>query len=267
VGSNGASFDALIAGHWPSKEHRNEAAMQVVVFLDAAERWRWQLHSSDGLAVAEGCDAFATYSQAVRNANEVCRGIPDAPVEVEVPTASSWVGSTARINETFAEVCQALADRGLEDALEILNRPLLHRYSAIYWMPDPERLVNVAVFDKLGEAYPPHLQWVPYNQSFCQFAIREGQFRTANSALDARLDGHAYQGVLNSYHAVPLVSTGGEILGTICHFDAASLALDDDDFELLRMVARVVVHHLPKPAPPAVREAAPPLAPTGSGNG
>lgn len=239
--------------------------MRVAVSLDAAGRWRWELQSADGLGLAESSDTFATYALAVLSADEVCRCIPDAPVEVEVPSSGAAPGPAARLGETFAQVCQALRRQGLGAALAILNRPLMHRYSAVYWMPDAQRLVNIGFFDKLGEACPPNLQAVAYNQSFCQFAIRDGQFRTENSARDTRLDGNAYQGVLNSYHAVPLVSVQGQVLGTICHFDTAALSLDDEDFELLRLAAEVFVHYLPKPSPE--RAAVPPLAPSGSAPG
>ncbi|MBB1599400.1 GAF domain-containing protein [Variovorax sp. UMC13] len=222
--------------------------MRVAVSLDATGRWRWELHSPDGLGLAESCGTFATYSLAVLNADAVCRCIPDAPVEVEVPPAPIATGPNARMTQAFAQVCGALRTRGLDAALEVLNRPLGHRYSAVYAMADAQRLVNVGFFDKHGEALPSNLQSVAYNQSFCQFAIRDGQFRTENSAHDTRLDGNVYQGVLNSYHAVPLVSMQGQVLGTLCHFDTAALALADEDFELLQLVAEVLVHWLPRPS-------------------
>ncbi|WP_219209736.1 GAF domain-containing protein [Variovorax boronicumulans] len=234
--------------------------MRVVVSLDAFGRWRWELHGPEGLHIAESCGTFATYSLAVLNADEVCRCIPDAPIEVEVLPSRIAAGPTTRMTEAFAQVCSALRKQGLDAALAVLNRPLAHRYSAVYWMPDAQRLVNVGFFDKQGDAVPSNLQTVAYNQSFCQFAIRDGQFRTENSSCDARLDGNIYQGVMNSYHAVPMVSMQGQVLGTICHFDTAARALADEDFELLRLVAEVFVHCLPKPSPAVA--AVPPLAPT-----
>lgn len=234
--------------------------MRVAVSLDATGRWRWELHSRDGLRLAESCGTFATYSLAVLNADEVCREIPGAPVEIEVPPSRVATGPTARMAQAFAQVCNTLRSHGLDAALGVLNRPLRHRYTAVYWMADAQRLVNLGFFDKQGAPIPPDLRSVAYNQSFCQFAIRDGQFRTENSSLDTRLDGNIYQGVLNSYHAVPLVSMQGRMLGTISHFDTAALSLDDEDFDLLRLVAEVFVHCLPAPsqAPAAV----PPLAPT-----
>lgn len=230
--------------------------MPIVVRLDESQRWRWQLRGSDDLVMAEGCQAFSSYSLAMRDAHDVCRLLPDAPVEVQ--SAREPVAATPRVSAALSSVCQTLGERGVNAALEELNCRIPHRYTAVYWLPDPDRLVNVAVVDKLRQPYPRNLHSVPYNQSFCQFAIREGEFRTFNSARDARLDGHTYQGVLNSYHAVPLVSSNGEILGTLCHFDPVALDLADEDFELLRLFAQKVVAYLPRIAVSAFRDGEPP---------
>jgi len=149
---------------------------------------------------------------------------------------------------TFDVMAQALKAGGLAAALRVLNERIQHRYSAVYQLQGRDRLVNLALVDKCDEPCPAYLKNVPYDESFCQFAVREGQFRTDNSALDERLAGHPYQGIMNSYHSVPLVSTEGRILGTVCHFDLAAFALDDEDFELLRLAARVFATYVPRAA-------------------
>ncbi|CAN7639790.1 GAF domain-containing protein [Variovorax sp. LjRoot290] len=63
---------------------------------------------------------------------------------------------------------------------------------------------------------------------------------TDDSAADPRLEGHPYQGVVVSYHSVPLVTAAGELWGTLSHFDMASLPLSDDEFELLQSAARLL---------------------------
>ena len=151
---------------------------------------------------------------------------------------------------TFDVMAHALKAGGLAAALRVLNDRVRHRYSAVYQLQGRDRLVNLALVDKRDEPCPAYLRNVPYDESFCQFAVREGQFRTDNSALDDRLAGHPYQGVMNSYHSVPLVSTEGRILGTVCHFDLAAFALDDEDFELLRLAARVFATYVPRAAAP-----------------
>ena len=47
----------------------------------------------------------------------------------------------------------------------------------------------MALYDKMGEITPEFLAEVPCEKSFCQFVIRDGLFRTADSAMDSRLDG------------------------------------------------------------------------------
>lgn len=155
---------------------------------------------------------------------------------------------------TFDVMAAALKASGLTAALRVLNDRVRHRYSAVYRMDGRDRVVNLALVDKRDEPCPTYLESVPFTESFCQFAVREGQFRTNNSALDERLAGHPYQGIMNSYHSVPLVSTEGRILGTVCHFDLAAVVLDDEDFELLRLAARVFATYVPRVTPRTASE-------------
>jgi GAF domain-containing protein len=124
---------------------------------------------------------------------------------------------------------------GAAAALAYLNAGVPHRYSAVYRL-DGGRLKNVLLHDKAGEVCPEFLAEVPFETSFCQFVIRDGHFATSDSGADSRLDGHPYQGVMVSYHGVPILS-GGNIWGTLCHFDVAAQPLPDDEFELLQKAA------------------------------
>lgn len=130
-----------------------------------------------------------------------------------------------------------LASAGVDTALAFLNAGVAHRYSAVYRL-DGNTLKNVLLHDKAGEVRPAFLAEVPFETSFCQFVIRDGLFQTSDSAGDRRLDGHPYQGVMVSYHGVPILAHG-EIWGTLCHFDVAVQALTDDEFDLLRDAAAV----------------------------
>lgn len=149
------------------------------------------------------------------------------------------------MDTTYDLMTEALRRDGLVAALKVLNDRVAHRYSAVYRMAPDDHLVIVAFVDKHCEPCPSFLLSVHQDVSFCQFAMkREGGFRTSNSAEDRRLDGHPYQGLVNSYHAAPFMSTDGRVKGTICHFDKAALPLPDEDFELLRLAARVFPIHL-----------------------
>jgi len=91
---------------------------------------------------------------------------------------------------------------------------------------------------------PDFLLAVPFRHSFCQFVLRDQAFQTEDSRLDKRLDGHPYQGVVVSYHSVPLTNEEGALWGTMSHFDMVGHRLPDEEFELLQQAARVLASHL-----------------------
>lgn len=153
------------------------------------------------------------------------------------------------MDETFDLMTAALKSGGLFAALTVLNERVAQRWTAVYRLAPDRHLVNVALVDKLGEVCPSYLLSIPNDVSFCQYSFDQGQFRTDNSALDDRLTGHPYKGVINSYHAVPIVSTDGQVRGTVCHFDTDALPLLDEDFELLRLAARTLPLELPRQSP------------------
>ena len=119
---------------------------------------------------------------------------------------------TRRSIEKFSEIHQA---EGALEALRYLNNGVSHRYTAVYELL-PNVLKNVALFDKAGEVQPDFLAEVPFEDSFCKFVVRDGLFRTVDSALDSRLNGHPYQGVVICHHGAPIVWRKA-VRGTICH--------------------------------------------------
>ena len=138
-----------------------------------------------------------------------------------------------------------LKSRGAVAALAFLNAGVSHRFSAVYRIAGGN-LRNVLLVDKLGEMRPAFLEVVPMDASFCQFVVRDGLFRTSNSALDARLDGHPYQGVVISYHAVPVLDPDGVLIGTLSHFDFEQRSIEDDEFELLYRAGRLLSDFIPR---------------------
>ncbi len=163
------------------------------------------------------------------------------------------------MDRTFDAMKAALDAGDLTAALKVLNKRVVQRYSAVYRTTPERRLENVAFVDKLRMPYPEHLLSVPYGMSFCQFTFAHGEFRTSDSSMDRRLDGHPYKGLVNSYHAVPIVGDDGEITGSICHFDMDAAPLHDDDFVLLQRAAGAMRAYLspsraargPEPRPKA----------------
>lgn len=129
--------------------------------------------------------------------------------------------------------------------LEYLNARVPHRYSAVYRL-DKGMLRNLYVFDKQGEVVPEFLEAVPLQDSFCQFVLRDGVFRTVGAAQDTRLDGHKYQGAIGSYHGLPIMDNFGDLFGTICHFDTQPLGMADEEFDVLRQAAKILPRYLNK---------------------
>jgi len=130
--------------------------------------------------------------------------------------------------------------------LAFLNARVPHRYTGVFRLHEGA-LRNMFLYDKQGEIVPEFLQVVPLNDSFCQFTLRDGLFTTQDSSTDQRLDGHRYKGVLLSYVGLPLLDNAGELYGTMCHFDAQALALDDNEFEIFRAAAKLLPAYLDKP--------------------
>ncbi len=137
-----------------------------------------------------------------------------------------------------------LKSGGLQAGLAWLNSRVPHRFTAVYLL-DKLVLKNRAVVDKDGEAAtPPVLMEVPLETSFCQYVMRDGQFITAESGTDTRLDGHPYQGVMGSYVGLPLQGGGDSLMGTFCHFDFENRELPDEEFAFLQRVARLLPRYV-----------------------
>ncbi|WP_156374340.1 GAF domain-containing protein [Pseudorhodoferax sp. Leaf274] len=129
--------------------------------------------------------------------------------------------------------------------LDYLNGRVPHRYTAIYELAGGT-LRNLYLYDKRGEVVPEFLQAVPFQDSFCQFVLRDGVFATSHSGGDQRLDGHKYQGVMMAYHGVPLLDNRGELFGTLCHFDVVSHGLPEGELDFMQRAARELPRYLPR---------------------
>lgn len=138
----------------------------------------------------------------------------------------------------------ALGRGGLQEGLRFLNGRVAHRFSAVYRLED-QMLHNVQLVDKVEDGFDrTALQSLPLGDSFCQFVMRDGLFRTSKTSELDTLDGHPYKGVLESYVGLPLMKTPGELYGTLCHFDFAEKAVSDEEFDYLQKVARLLPRFL-----------------------
>ncbi len=145
-------------------------------------------------------------------------------------------------NPNLSDLEKLLHTDGLRAGLKFLNERVPHRFTAVYRL-DALTLRVVDMVDKQG-LNDLDLAAVPLGDSFCQFALRDGSFLTSSSGGDKRLDGHRYQGVVESYVGLPLTRANGELFGTFCHFDLAGRPVNDEEYAFLTQVAGVLPRFL-----------------------
>ena len=139
--------------------------------------------------------------------------VEDYEAKKDTQSVAKLQGQTSWM-QLFDLMTAAFRSGGLFAASTVLNKRVAQRGTGVYRLTAERHLVNVTLVDKLGEVCPSDLLSVPHDVSFCQFTLAQGQFRTDNSALHDWLTGHPYRGVINSYHAVPVVNAGGKVRGT-----------------------------------------------------
>ncbi len=143
------------------------------------------------------------------------------------------------MDDNVGRFFKALQRQGVDAALAVLNAETSCRFTAVFELVGAD-LVNRHLFDRLGEPRAKYLERVPFADSFCQIALREGEFRSTNTSTDSRVDYSPYKGLVVSYHAVPLLDHALQLRGTLCHFDMAETALDEYQFAMLRQAARML---------------------------
>lgn len=148
------------------------------------------------------------------------------------------------------ELQRCLNAGGLSAGLEFLNKRVLHRFTAVYQF-EGDAFKLMAMFDKLHEAVPDLLGFVPFDESFCQYSVGLGQFVTSDSMEDHRLDGHIHQATVASYVGLPLTRPQGGLYGSLCHFDLVRQRISDPEFAFLQEATPVVAQYLPLATAPA----------------
>lgn len=104
---------------------------------------------------------------------------------------------TLTMENTLIALRAKLDQGGLAAGLQFLNQRVPHRFTGVYLLKDGV-LHNVELFDKRAEVPAEALLAVPLTSSFCQFVLRDGFMLIGDSGKDGRLNGHPYQGILNS---------------------------------------------------------------------
>jgi hypothetical protein len=140
-----------------------------------------------------------------------------------------------------AAVRSVLAKHGIRPALALLNDRTPYRYTAIYKLAG-ETMEAIHVFDRIAE-YRSWLKAVPLDKSFCQFAIREGEFATYHVSSDQRLPS-PYDGLVESYYGRLLKREDGTLYGTFIHFDVEPRSIAEEEVAFLQDVIPLFLEYL-----------------------
>ncbi len=226
--------------------------MHISVVLVGSNRWAWRLTGPLGVCYAESVKTFKDYFDAYSAGLRACIAMQGASIEDAAPTPISRlnilvgedISSSATGDAILKSLVHALGRTGVHGALSVLNQTVPHRFTGIYLIYSNRTLKNLALFDKSGEPCPDELKSIPLGASFCQFAMSNGGFHTANSSTDVRLSGYWAKGMYNAYAGVPILDTDGTALATLCHFDYHPRHFDavglDRLYEAARLFTRVV---------------------------
>ena len=142
--------------------------------------------------------------------------------------------------DSFARFLRVLDSQGLRPALAMLLSETDYRFIAIFRFEDGK--ANAAVFYDRDNPAVLSVDEVPASATFCCFARdARGVFTTADAMLDPRLVDHVARTVVRAYCGVPLMTSEGEILGTLCHYDLVPRAPEQVDLALMLQVASALV--------------------------
>jgi GAF domain-containing protein len=152
-------------------------------------------------------------------------------------------------DEAFEAFMQTFEAEGVRAGLAYLLALTDYRFIGIFRFEGGR--ANAAVhFDREN---PGQLtaQEVPETATYCCY-VRDsrGVFTTANAMRDDRLINHPARDVVLSYCGVPVMTSEGEILGTLCHYDLVPRNPKQVDLALMLQVASTL----------AQRQAVPPYS-------
>ncbi len=137
--------------------------------------------------------------------------------------------------EAFADFAAALNAEGLRAALGLLAEQTDFRFVGI-WRFHGDYSAAAAHYDRQNPMVE-RIEAVPAAATYCSI-VREQElpFLTNYAVLDERLLLHPAREAVASYCGVPVV-IGGEVAGTLCHYDFEPRDTSGVDTQLMLMVA------------------------------
>jgi len=154
-------------------------------------------------------------------------------------------------DEAYDRFTALMASSGLREALAYLLKLSDYRYIAIFRFQNGK--ANAAVYYDRDNPAVLRAEEVPESATYCGF-VRDGKrlFATANALQDPRLAGHPARATVLAYCGLPILDSGGQFLGTLCHYDLVPRDPEQLDLDLLLRVASLLWQGNHVPPYPAV---------------
>lgn len=143
-------------------------------------------------------------------------------------------------DKTISILRLLLAEHGLRATIVFLNGLTRFRFTAVYRF-DQATLKNVCFFDR-NNALTDTLPDIPITSSYCTY-VRDFRhvFLVPDADSDARVALHPKRHEVKAYCGVPLMDHGGNVVGTICHFNLSPIDTRPAEAELLMRAAQLIM--------------------------
>jgi GAF domain-containing protein len=142
-----------------------------------------------------------------------------------------------RIEDDFLAL---LANKGMCQALALLNARTRFRYTGIYRV-EPPLLRNTYLFDRENPLLSLGGCTAPINQTYCGIvASTQSPFVSVDARRDARVSAHPAAHSIVSYAGVPIRKADGRVFATLCHFDLRPRILPAAELAVLESIANLV---------------------------
>ena len=154
---------------------------------------------------------------------------------------SAMVLATAAPADGAYRVFKRLLDAyGLRYALYSILRLTDYRFVTVFRLEDG-RIVSLAHVDREDLSVLETTASAESASYCCYVRSEDGPFVVVDAAVDPRVDGHEKRDVLRAYCGVPITSAGGDLLGTLCHYDTIPRDPAQLNTELLVRVSTEIV--------------------------
>ena len=133
---------------------------------------------------------------------------------------------------------------GLAAALAMLNERTRFRFTGLYRVAPPQ-LLNIALYDRENPTLSIAGAVCALTDTYCSIVYERGRaFRVSDGPAEVRLYAHPARDSVQSYAGVPVRLPGGNVLGTLCHFDGRPRIMPASELSVLREVAPFLVSWL-----------------------